>query len=89
MIDTELVKQTLNLIRPALQADGGDIDLVKIDDNGDVYVRLTGACKGCMLADMDLQHGVARVLRDRGPGVRDVINADTHEVDHVEEGTLG
>lgn len=76
MLDEELVKQTLNLIRPALQADGGDIEYVSIDENNNVLVRLQGACKGCPISQMELSNGVARVLRDRVPGVQDVLAVD-------------
>lgn len=76
MVDTELVKQTLNLVRPALQADGGDIQLVSVEEDGTVKVRLKGACAGCPHAMMELQNGIARVLQDRVPGITNVVPVD-------------
>ena len=59
-------------IRPALQMDGGDIELVGIE-NGDVQVRLQGACAGCPGAAMTLKMGVEKRLKERVPGVGQVI----------------
>ena len=50
----EKVKEALNKVRPALQADGGDVELIGVDDKGVVKVRLTGACGGCPMATMTL-----------------------------------
>ncbi len=72
MVDKELVKQTLELIRPALQADGGDVSFVDVDDQGMVTVELQGACAGCPMSQMTLAHGVERVLRERVPGITGV-----------------
>ena len=72
MVDKELVKQTLELIRPALQADGGDVSFVDVDDPGMVTVELQGACAGCPMSQMTLAHGVERVLRERVPGITGV-----------------
>ena len=70
------VEAALNEIRPALQADGGDIELVDVDDkDGSVKVRLTGACGTCPLAAMTLRFGVEKVLRERVPEVKEVITA--------------
>ena len=61
-------------LRPLLQADGGDIELVDVDDaSGKVSVRLQGACKGCPSASMTLKMGVERHLRDKVPGVTEVV----------------
>ena len=68
------VEAALNEIRPALQADGGDIELVDVDDEaGSVRVRLTGACGTCPLAAMTLRFGVEKVLREQVPEVKEVI----------------
>jgi Fe-S cluster biogenesis protein NfuA len=64
----EQVAAVLEEIRPNLQADGGDIELVDVVD-GVVKVRLKGACAGCPMSQMTLAHGVERVLKDRIPGV--------------------
>ena len=69
----EKVEQALSQIRPALQADGGDIELVSIDDDGVVKVRLTGACHGCPMSQMTLHHGVKVNLKQMVPGVKDVV----------------
>lgn len=69
----EKVEEALNNIRPALQADGGDIELVDVDEQtGVVKVKLTGACAGCPMAQMTLQMGVERMLKNSVPEVRKV-----------------
>ena len=65
----EDVEEALNEIRPKLQADGGDVELVEVDDDGVVKVRLTGACGGCPMAQMTLKHGIEKILRERVPAV--------------------
>lgn len=72
MVDKELVKQTLELIRPMLQSDGGDVTLVDVGEDGIVTVQLEGACAGCPMSQMTLAHGVERVLMERVPGVTGV-----------------
>ena len=64
----ENVEKVLQKIRPSLQADGGDIELVDIQD-GVVKVRLTGACSGCPMSQMTLKMGVERVLKEEVPEV--------------------
>ena len=59
----EKVEETLNLIRPALQADGGDVEFVGVND-GVVSVRLTGACNGCPMATMTLKMGIEKILKE-------------------------
>lgn len=73
MIDKEQVANVLELIRPSLQADGGDVALVDVNDEGVVSVELQGACKGCPMSQMTLAHGVERILKDRVPGVTSVV----------------
>jgi Fe-S cluster biogenesis protein NfuA len=65
----EQVEQVLNLIRPAVQSDGGDIELVDVDGQGVVRVRLHGACVGCPSSTMTLQAGIERNLKQRIPAV--------------------
>ncbi len=70
-MDENKVKEALNLIRPRLQADGGDVEFVSAAD-GVVKVRLTGACGGCPMATMTLKAGIERFLKDRVPDVTSV-----------------
>jgi len=67
----ENVEKALQKIRPALQADGGDIELIDIQD-GVVKVKLTGACGGCPMSQMTLKQGVERVLKQEVPEVKGV-----------------
>ena len=76
MINKEDVSAVLDLIRPNLQMDGGDCELLDVTDDGVVTVRLQGACNGCPMAAMTLANGVERILKDRIPGITKVIAAD-------------
>ena len=69
---TSRVQEVLELIRPAIQADGGDVDLVRVDDDGIVVVRLLGACIGCPSSSVTLRVGIENQLRDRIPEVTGV-----------------
>lgn len=71
----EKVKQALDEIRPLLQQDGGDIELVEVTESGQVVVRLQGACACCPGAMMTLKMGVERILRERVPEVTEVVAA--------------
>jgi len=68
----EKVEEILNKIRPLLQADGGDVELVDVDD-GVVKVRLQGACIGCPMSTITLQQGIARILKEQIPEVKEVV----------------
>jgi Fe-S cluster biogenesis protein NfuA len=68
----EKVEEALEQIRPALMADGGNVELVEVTD-GIVKLRLTGACGGCPMATMTLRNGIERVLRENVPEVKEVI----------------
>ena len=68
----EQVREVLEEIRPALQAHGGDVELVEVCDDGVVKVRLTGACVGCPMSQMTLKHGIERLLVQEVPGVKAV-----------------
>ena len=71
----EQVEATIEVIRPALQADGGDIVLHKVnEDTGIVEVELVGACVGCPASTQTLKAGIERIMRDRVDGVTEVIN---------------
>jgi len=69
----EQVQEALNMIRPQLQADGGDVELVGIDD-GTVKVRLQGACAGCPMSQMTLKNGIEKILKKMIPGIKSVEN---------------
>lgn len=65
----EEVQAVLDQIRPALQADGGDVELVDVTDDGIVKVHLVGACAGCPMSQLTLSNGVERVLKEQIPTV--------------------
>jgi Fe-S cluster biogenesis protein NfuA len=69
----EKVQSVINLIRPAVQADGGDIELVNVLDDGVVQIRFHGACHGCPSSTMTLQMGIERNLREKVPEVTRVV----------------
>lgn len=65
----EAVAQAIQDVRPSLQADGGDIELIDVNDEGLVTVRLTGACNGCPMSQYTLKMGVEKYLKEKVPGV--------------------
>jgi len=68
----EKVEQALAKIRPALQADGGDVELVDVGADGVVKVRLSGACGGCPMSQLTLKMGIERILKKEVPEVKSV-----------------
>ncbi len=68
----EIVEAALEKIRPALRADGGDVELVDVKD-GVVTVRLTGACGSCPMATMTLHMGVERVIKEEVPEIKELV----------------
>ena len=68
----ERIEAVLEKIRPALQADGGDVELVGVND-GVVSVRLTGACGSCPMSTLTLKMGVERAIRQAVPGVKELV----------------
>jgi len=72
MLEREKVEAALNEIRPALQRDGGNVDLVDITDEGVVKVRLVGACAGCPMSQMTLRQGIEARLKEALPEVKAV-----------------
>ena len=68
----EKVEAVLDKVRPMLQSDGGDVELVDITDSGIVQVRLTGACKGCPMSQMTLKNGIERLVLKEIPEVKGV-----------------
>jgi Fe-S cluster biogenesis protein NfuA len=67
----QAIEKALEKVRPLLQRDGGDIELVELTD-GVVKVRLTGACKGCPMSQMTLKQGVEKMLMKEVPGLKEV-----------------
>jgi len=74
MISKEKVQEVINKVRPSLQADGGDCELINIRDDGVIEVRLQGACQGCPMATLTLKAGIERVLKEEIPEVKEVIS---------------
>jgi len=72
----ERVKDTIEAIRGGLQSHGGDVELVGIDEDNTVRVRLQGACQGCPGAAMTMKMGIERILKERVPEVKEVIAVD-------------
>ena len=70
----EEVLKVLEMVRPGLQADGGDVELVEVTDDGIVKVRLKGACGSCPMSTMTLKMGIERTLKDKVPGVKEVVS---------------
>lgn len=68
----EKVQEALDEIRPALQADGGDVELVDVED-GVVKVKLTGACGGCPMAQMTMKQGIERIVKEKVSGIKKVV----------------
>ena len=73
-MDKEKVKEVIEKIRPQLQMDGGDIELVSVEDDGTVKVRLMGHCAGCMHAQQTLTFGVEKAIKQFVPEVTHVVN---------------
>ncbi|MCX5879748.1 MAG: NifU family protein [Deltaproteobacteria bacterium] len=71
----EKVESALNKVRPSLQADGGDVQLIDVDDQGVVKVRLTGACGGCPMSQMTLKMCIEKILKQNVPEVTRVESA--------------
>ena len=88
-IDTELepgelegrVLEAIELIRPALQSDGGDIVFQELDADGVVHVSLVGACGSCPVSTQTLKAGVERIIMDRVPGVTGVVDDTLDELE--------
>ncbi len=69
----EEVLKVLEMVRPGLQADGGDVELVEVTEDGVVKVRLKGACGSCPMSTMTLKMGIERTLMEKVPGVKEVV----------------
>ncbi|HSW36476.1 MAG TPA: NifU family protein [Candidatus Limnocylindrales bacterium] len=70
----EQIEKALDKIRPALQRDGGNVELVEVSDDGIVSVRLTGACGGCPMATVTLKQGIEKTLMQEIPAVKAVVS---------------
>ncbi|MBA7593962.1 NifU family protein [candidate division WOR-3 bacterium] len=70
----EKVEAALEKIRPSLQADGGNVELVEVTEDGVVKVKLIGACSGCPMSQMTLKAGIERVLKEEVPEVKEVVS---------------
>ena len=68
-VNRELLESTINVIRQSLQADGGDLALIDVTDDGVVTLEMQGACAGCPLATFDMSEGIERILIEHVPGV--------------------
>lgn len=80
----------MDLMRPAVQADGGDLVLVRADlDSGVVEVQLQGACSSCAISSATLQGGVERILKDRLPWITEVVGGLTETIDPFESAARG
>ena len=75
MIEKATVESAIQKVRPSLQADGGDIELVSVDEDGKVTVKLTGACHGCPMSQMTLKQGVETFLKKEIPEITEVVSA--------------
>jgi Fe-S cluster biogenesis protein NfuA len=69
----EEVKKVLETLRPALQADGGDVEFVELTEDGIVKVKLVGACGHCPMSTMTLKNGIEKTLMAKVPGVKEVV----------------
>jgi Fe-S cluster biogenesis protein NfuA len=68
----ERVEDALNKVRPSLQADGGDVELVEVGEDGIVKVKLQGTCAGCPMSQMTLKMGIEKILKQNVPEVKSV-----------------
>lgn len=73
VVDSRAVNDCLDKIRPYIQHDGGDIELLGVDEFNVVYVSFKGACQGCMMASEDFSGGIKELLLEEVPNIRDVV----------------
>lgn len=79
------IKEALEMFRPQLQADGGDMEYIGLDDEMKVHLKLTGACGSCPMATMTLKMGVERYIMDAVPEVTEVVQDNAMNPDSPEE----
>ncbi len=83
----EQLQEAIEVIRPALQADGGDMNLVAVDEEtGRVDIELVGACGSCPASTMTLKAGIERILKDRVPGVTEIVAVGADDEDLLDIG---
>ena len=70
----EEVQKAIDKVRPGLQADGGDVELVDVSPDGIVKVRLTGACHGCPMSQMTLKMGIEKIIKQQVPSIKEVVS---------------
>jgi len=70
----EQVQKAIDKVRPGLQADGGDVELVDVSPDGVVKVRLTGACHGCPMSQMTLKMGIEKIIKQQVPSIKEVVS---------------
>ena len=70
----EQVIKALEKVRPGLQADGGDMELIDVSEDGVVKVKLTGACHGCPMSQMTLKMGIEKIIKQQVPSVKEVVS---------------
>ena len=74
IIMKEEVQKAIDKVRPGLQADGGDVELVDVSPDGVVKVRLTGACHGCPMSQMTLKMGIEKIIKQQVPSIKEVVS---------------
>lgn len=70
----EQVQKAIDKVRPGLQADGGDVELVEVTGDGLVKVKLTGACRGCPMSQMTLKMGIEKIIKQQVPSIKEVVS---------------
>ena len=70
----EKVQKAIEMVRPGLQADGGDVELIDVSPDGVVTVKLTGACHGCPMSQMTLKMGIEKIIKKQVPEIKEVIS---------------
>ncbi|HNU97928.1 MAG TPA: NifU family protein [Candidatus Cloacimonas sp.] len=73
MIERQKIESILDKVRPSIQADGGDVELINIRDDNVIEVRLKGTCNGCPMATLTLKAGIERIIKEEVPEVKEVI----------------
>jgi len=68
------VQKAIEMVRPSLQADGGDVELIDVSADGVVKVKLTGACHGCPMSQMTLKMGIEKIIKSKVPEIKEVIS---------------
>jgi Fe-S cluster biogenesis protein NfuA len=70
----EKVQKAIDMVRPGLQADGGDVELVDVSPEGVVKVKLTGACHACPMSQMTLKMGIEKIIKQQVPEIKEVVS---------------